>query len=44
MLNRSYLLADIYGLTTVNLIINDIYYRVCRKQVNNLLELWENQK
>lgn len=44
MLNRAYLLADIYGLTTVNLIINDIYYRVCRKQVNNLLELWEIKK
>ncbi len=41
MLNRAYLLADIYGLTTVNLIINDIYYRKCKQQVNNLVELWE---
>lgn len=44
MLNRAYLLADIYGLTTVNLIINDVYYRLCKKQVENLVDLWEIKK
>jgi len=41
MLNRAYLLADIYSLTTVNVVINDVYYRKCKDQVDNLIDLWE---
>lgn len=39
IINRAYLLGEIYGMSTVNAVLNDIYYRKCAEQTKAVLEL-----
>lgn len=42
MLNRSYFLSALYGSSTVNAILNDLYYRNYSQQVESITQLWDS--
>lgn len=44
MMDRTYFLAALYGVSTVNAMVNDLYYRNYYKQVESITQLWDSLK
>lgn len=42
MMDRTYFLAALYGTSTVNAMVNDLYYRNYYQQVESITQLWKS--
>lgn len=44
MMSRAYFLSALYGISTVNAMVNDLYYKTYHTQVDSIMALWESLK